>query len=373
MRLFILVAMLCMAISPAFAAEPAWPIYWVKQTPSSPKVLNTLPDEDVFTGSTPDSVAKFFVSASDNNLPAHQLTENEFFERIKSIADSKRPALVYFHGCCADEASTLSSAKKLSKAADVPVIMYRWPAFTKFGSAVDNYRDNENTCERSMGRALRFFDKLESVLPPSQTILLGHSMGSRFIVEFLDRRSSKLLLDFDRSTYKMCILAAADAQAERFCQQIKKIARGSKVTYVLLHKNDLALSISGLLHQAFPRLGKYGNIKYKDSPDHHLQVLDVSVLTPDIANHAMPLDLIATMIKKSYAPLGIVASRYYLIPTTPNTWTISLTPPKKPNFDPSRKLTRTKFSTKTTLTPQEMELLKNIVRNSKQQQPQPSK
>lgn len=365
MRYLICVIMFCIAVVPVLAAEPAWPIYWVKQTPSSPGALNTIPDEDVFNGSTPESVAKFFANASDNNLPPHPLSETDFFERVKSFASTKRPVILFVHGCCASTESSLNTAKELSKHSNVPVIMYRWPAFGN----LTNYLENENVCDRSMGRAVKFFEKLETVLPPEQTIILGHSMGTRLVIDFLDRRDGQNKTTLLRHPFKMCILAGADAEAERFCQQSKKIARGSSTTYVLVHRQDFALMGSSALHQLYPRLGAFEKINLRDLPNHQLLVLDISELSPGRGNHAMPFDLIGVLTKKTYAPLGLVVSKYYVTPNKQRTWTVSTTPPK---LDPRRVLTRStpQSSTKTSLTPREMELLKDIVRKSKQQRQQ---
>jgi len=187
------------------AATEAWPVYWVKQTESSPAVLNTPPDELVFNGETLDSVAQFNVSAS-NDSQTSKISEAVFFARIKAYAASVNPMIVFLHGCCSGEAATLEKARRLAAKCSMPVIMYRWPAF---GNGM-NYSANENVLERCKGRALRFFNELETSLPANQTIFIGHSMGTRILIEVLSRRAEtlKTLL---KSPYRISILAGADA------------------------------------------------------------------------------------------------------------------------------------------------------------------
>ena len=116
MQCFFVLVSLLLFIAPAAAAE-SYPIYWVRQTPSSANVLNTIPDEDVFNGATPESVAQFNLSAStgDFNTPAalavltllmylaigirqkgfryfkHYLTPNVLFLPLNILEDFTRP------------------------------------------------------------------------------------------------------------------------------------------------------------------------------------------------------------------------------------------------------------------------------------------
>ncbi len=331
MRLLLVLSVLyfVFSVSGAEAADPAWPIYWVKQTKSSPAVLNTIPNEKVFSGATPESVAQFNISASNNDSPPCKVSEGYFFARIKAHAATGKPMIVFLHGCCSGENASMEKARRLASNCSMPVIMFRWPAF---GSLVD-YDANENVLNRGKGRILRFLDELETVLPANQTVLVGHSMGTRVLVEALDRRSEtlKALL---KAPYKLSVLAAADTEAEPFCQEIGAIARASTKTVVLINKSDKALFCSSQLHQKFPRLGDFGEVSFDDSKDHAFQILDVSELPLGATSHDMPIELIGTMVKRLYAPYGFVCSNYYITKVKNNLWQVSTRAPiSKPRFD----------------------------------------
>ncbi|MFA6209957.1 MAG: alpha/beta hydrolase [Candidatus Obscuribacterales bacterium] len=328
MQCFFVLVSLLLFIAPAAAAE-SYPIYWVRQTPSSANVLNTIPDEDVFNGATPESVAQFNLSASTGDS-SNKITEQQFFEAIKTYAASGKPMIFFVHGCCAGEPTSLAKARMLANKCAMPVIMYRWPAF----GGVGNYGDNEHVVHRCKGRAFRFLAELEAILPAQQTLLIGHSMGTRILLEALDRRSARLF----KKPYQMTILAGADEEAEIFCQSIKKIALSSNLTVVFFHKEDGALFCSSQLHQQFPRLGNFGDVSFKDSEDHRMQILDVSKLTLGSANHELPYDLIGTIAKKPFAPLGFVCSKYYTTKLRNNIWSVTTKPGSK--IDPKHVLTR---------------------------------
>ena len=339
MRFFLVLAVFCFvfSVTAAHAAEPAWPIYWVKQTKSSPAVMNTTPSEKVFNGATPESVAQFNISASDSNSASCKVSEGFFFERIKNHAATGKPMIVFLHGCCSDERANLAKARELATKCSMPVIMFRWPAF---GFAGTDYGANEIVLNRCQGRALKFLDELEAVLPAKQTILIGHSMGTRVLIEALDRRSDRLKTLLN-PPYRMSILAAADAEAETFCQEISDIARGSTLTVVLLHKSDKALFCSRQLHQQFPRLGEFGQVNFKDSKDHRLQIFDVSALALAPVNHGLAVDVISTLVKRQDAPFGFVCSNYYTTKLRDNIWTVSTKPsPLRLKFDPNRVLVK---------------------------------
>lgn len=330
MRFFLALSLLyfVFSVSGVQAAEPAWPIYWVKQTKSSPAVLNTTPNEKVFSGATPESVAQFNISASDNDSPSCKVSEDSFFERIKAHAATGKPMIVFLHGCCSGESAALQKARGLATNCSMPVIMFRWPAF---GSVLD-YNANENVLNRGKGRILRFLDELETVLPANQTILIGHSMGTRVLVEALDRRSGSLKALL-KAPYRLSVLAAADTEAEPFCQEIGAIARASTKTVVLVNKSDKALICSSQLHQQFPRLGDFGEVSFDDSKEHAFQILDVSELSLGPTSHDMPIDLISTMVKRLYAPYGFVCSSYHITKVKNNLWQVSTKPISKPKFD----------------------------------------
>gem|GEM_PF-1046640 len=90
----------------------------------------------------------------------------------------------------------------------------------------------------------------------------------------------------------------------------------------------------------FPRLGHYGEISFNDGKEHRLQVFDVSKLPLGAVNHELPEDVIATLIKKYDAPLGLIGSKYYLSQQKGNVWTVSTSAPAKAKFDPHRVLVR---------------------------------
>jgi pimeloyl-ACP methyl ester carboxylesterase len=337
---FLLLAVFCFifSVSGAEAAEPAWPIYWVKQTRSSPAVMNTTPSEKAFTGATPESVAQFNICASDSKSPPCKVSESLFFERIKNHAATGKPMIVFLHGCCSMEMENLEKAKELASKCSMPVIMFRWPAF---GGPKD-YGANEIVMNRCQGRALKFMDALEGVLPANQTILIGHSMGTRVLIEALDRRPAQLKTLLN-PPYRLTILAAADAEAESFCQEIGSIARGSTLTVVLFHKADRALFCSRQLHQKFPRLGEFGEINFEDSKDHRLQIFDISDISRSLTNHDLPVDMISTVVKKQYAPLGLVCSKYYTTKVRSNTWTVTTKPTMvRHKLDPNRVLVKSR-------------------------------
>ncbi|SDJ41952.1 Esterase/lipase superfamily enzyme [Lutimaribacter saemankumensis] len=112
--------------------------------------------------------------------------------------------------------------------------------------------------------------------------LLSHSMGNLLTVEAM--RQAKLDGTFNRTgRLRHIIMAAPDIDADLFRQQLAPFADNERQFYILISRDDNALSFSRFLARGVPRVG---NDDVEDLTGLGVTILDLSEIDVNGSNHS---------------------------------------------------------------------------------------
>ncbi|MCA3262458.1 MAG: TRAP transporter substrate-binding protein DctP [Telmatospirillum sp.] len=215
-------------------------------------------------------VTRFNISAQrpmgnvDSNLSqladVDELREASFLSHVSDrlSRSPKNELLIFVHGfnnTFEDAARSLALFSEDVKLGAVP-ILFSWPSD---GIAL-RYPSDEEEVRASRNNFLMFLRSIKSQTGANQIHVAAHSMGSRLILEALDRFDTEHASD-NNILFGHLILAAPDVYTEIFSQTIEAIKRRSKRVTLYVSENDSALKCSKSLH-GNRRLGEAGSIPF---------------------------------------------------------------------------------------------------------------
>lgn len=236
------------------------------------------------------------VSATDLSAQfrSKTLTKQEFLENIKNIVSdgpSKRPLIVYVHGCCASYPPGLEASAQLEKNIQAPVLLYSWAAIPP---TTQKYRENEIRQKDGTKRFVAFLEELEKVVPPERTILVAHSMGNRFLYEAMRIRYFRHGSNTGYPKYQAIAFTAADVQLDDFISDEKDVAFNSNKIWITSNDSDPALSASSFQRGFYDRLGAPKGKVVKLITTDGVEVYKISEIYHN--SHALPSDVISQLI-----------------------------------------------------------------------------
>lgn len=337
----------------AFSADPktVFPIFYSTDRTLDPNVPNLsytseqlAPDELMYgvknivlmnNGGANESAERLqglgwwnLLDASDPNPPSRTTTLNEsdFFSQVKTVADAgpaDRPVVLYVHGCCSDFNKTTMDGARIASAMAAPVVVYAWAAIPP----LTKYKDNEPAQANSAKRFNDFLSKLESQIGASRIVIVGYSMGNRFLQESLKVRywnhGSNASFPKFRATCFMC----ADVPVYEFAAQNKSVAWCSNDTYISKNNTDGALTASNIVHGLYTRLGAPLLDFKKIRGAEHVMFYDTQPILP--FKHDLPIDLLAQLIRSSDTDYQPENQPYSLKSAGPDVMKVGVRNPKK--------------------------------------------
>lgn len=223
------------------------------------------------------------------------LTEQEFFNRVKASVedgDSKRPLVLFVHGCCQPFKSSMEGAAKLELALQAPVILYAWSSMPPTEKL---YRENEIRQRNGSEAFYDFLKKLEAVVPPDRTVVIAHSMGNRFVHESLKTRHWERGSNPNCPKYRAVILACADVNVDDFASDEKHVTFSCKKLAVTKNDTDLALLMSKLQRGYYGRLGAPGSALNKLLNKGDAEIYDIVSIYRN--KHDLPVPVLVDIVR----------------------------------------------------------------------------
>ena len=170
-------------------------------------------------------------------------------ELLRKFADDESQNLLFIHGYrCSFENAALRAAQ-LGYDLKIPgcTFFYSWPS----AASAHGYCADEATIDTSVDYCLQFVMEILTSFPKTQLNIVAHSMGNRLTVNLFERLAQ---LETIPRNLGQLIFAAADIDADRFAESIKKIRHIPQRLTSYVSKGDGAIQLSELLHQ-YPRVG----------------------------------------------------------------------------------------------------------------------
>jgi pimeloyl-ACP methyl ester carboxylesterase len=193
---------------------------------------------------------------------------------------------------------------ELAVAFGCPVIVFDWatkglleaPLFFE----VNTYRRSERALELSHVIFGKFIDQLLSTMPDTKLHLIGHSMGNRIIIDYLEKRSGR---ESSKQLGEVHLVRSDSSLAAYLMEQWEIFKRVDRA-YIYTANNDWWLRWSERLGAGIPRLGRPGKIKWmtttndlEEGPSNRY-LIDISRFTVlSKFNHQIPFELIGQLHK----------------------------------------------------------------------------
>lgn len=188
-------------------------------------------------------------------VPNSTFTEDDMISKITEIVlsgDSKRPLILFVHGCCQPFKDSIETAANLERAFEAPVLLYSW---CSIGPTEREYRENELRQRGGSGTFYNFLSRLEAKVPPEKIVIVAHSMGNRFVHEALKTRQWNRGSNSACPKFRDVIFACADVNAGDFAKDEHNIAFSCDRLVITKNNTDPALMLSKVQRGFYDRLG----------------------------------------------------------------------------------------------------------------------
>lgn len=232
---------------------------------------------------------------SDPSVRNTTLTRQELLSKLKEIVDggpSKRPLVVFVHGCCTSFNPSMENAARLARSLQAPVVSYAWAAIPP---TAEKYRENEVRQRNSSKRFTDFLSDLESVVGPDRIVLVGHSMGNRFLHEALRFRYWNHGQNRTYPRFRCTAFAAADVNVDDFASDETAVAFNSEQTWITANDTDRALFLSQLQRGFYGRLGAPHGALRKLINTPGIEILEISRISRN--SHDLPTLILTQVIR----------------------------------------------------------------------------
>jgi esterase/lipase superfamily enzyme len=185
--------------------------------------------------------------------------ENAFLLKLNAALHRLQPGnrhiLLYIHGFNTRFNDAVSRAAQLSydvKLPNVPVV-FSWASR---GNVFDYPYDNNSAmaARGELGRFLRLVERSDA----DKIDVVAHSLGNMLLVESLIQLKLRGITP-QKNKIGLIFLAAPDIDYDVFKAQLVQLGRPEVPYYILLSKDDQALSVSSLIAGSRPRLGDFSN------------------------------------------------------------------------------------------------------------------
>ena len=155
--------------------------------------------------------------------------------------------VVYFHGYYEDFERSCRRAATFKRRLDIEAdfLLFSWPA----NSTPLTYRDDVADLRASTPEFLRILDELGRRFGPRNISIIGHSLGSRGLVETMRQ------WPVGGEKFRDLILVAADIDRTAFVDVLPELSAHIEDVTVIASDRDLALKVSAAVNRA-PRLGQ---------------------------------------------------------------------------------------------------------------------
>lgn len=206
-------------------------------------------DKPLKEGQRPDLPAIEQLAIWDQEYGSNEIVSN--FDKYRQRC-GKKEVVIFVHGCCATFQTSLERAAKLASHMQMPIVVFDWDSpkgFTK-------YLANETTAEQSLDDFYAFLVNAEKSIQPGDTILLGHSMGARFLNDAMVRRSERARFNIPYQKYGELILSQPDIDARSYINHNGDIVGQAELTRIYFNTTDGRLDASATAHGDFERLGR---------------------------------------------------------------------------------------------------------------------
>ncbi len=222
---------------------------------------------------------------SNREMSAHEVIAE--FDRYRSDSGSNQVVL-FVHGCCATFDTSLERAAKIAAHMQLPLVIYDWVSPIGF----THYLQNETLAEQELDDFYDFLSSVEPIVPVSQTILIGHSMGARFLDSALVRRSERQCGKNTVLRYQEVIFANPDIDARSYINHNENVASNADQVRIYLATNDGRLRNSAIAHGGYARLGLPGDLLPELCRVGRQDVIDVTELG---LGHEVPFWVVADL------------------------------------------------------------------------------
>jgi len=230
----------------------------------------------------PDDLSKFKTTT---------LSKTELIQQVKQQVDScaQHEIILLLHGCCVNHTDTVKRAGNLAIQFRRPILVYDWCALPPIGQ----YVRNEALYEQAKDNFFDFMDALDGTIHHNSVIMVGHSMGARFLDDYLQKMADLKRVAGDEQ-FNDVFWAQADVDAESFIHHQPKIAKTWQHCHISTSNKDTALQMSGI--PRYPRLSNPGMLLLNNLAKLGREnIVDTSHFKFGPAGHDMPMWLMASM------------------------------------------------------------------------------
>ena len=169
-------------------------------------------------------------------------------------ASADKGIVVYFHGYYEDFERSCRRAATFKRrlGVDLGFLLFSWPA----NSTPLTYGDDVADLEASTPVFLEILDELGRRFGPRKVSIIGHSLGSRGLVQTLERWPT------GTEKFRDLILVAADIDRDLFVEALPILKSHIEEVTVIASDRDLALRVSETVNRA-PRLGQSDGVHFE--------------------------------------------------------------------------------------------------------------
>ena len=235
------------------------------------------------------------IDASSTAAVANKtLSESEFFDKLTETvnSDSKRPLILFLHGCCQPYKASMETAARLEKAFESPVLLYSWCSIAPTDKL---YRENEIRQRNGAGVFYDFLNKLESRVPPEKIVIIAHSMGNRFVHEALKTRFWNRGSNKECPRFRDVIFACADVNVDDFASDERDVAFSCNKLIITKNDTDPALTLSQIQRGFYGRLGAPGWALKKLLSNGTGEIIDITGFYRN--SHDLPIPILVDLVR----------------------------------------------------------------------------
>lgn len=210
-------------------------------------------------------------------IDINTLESTNYFERLKRAAANtpNEPILVFIHGYNTpfERAARITAKLNYDLGLQSPSVLFSWPSQERPSA----YSADEENLAWSQPAINEFIESLLTELPDEEFILLGHSMGSRALINTLQALPIEVT---ERISH--AVLAAPDVDADIFQRDLAPKLSALNIPMALyVSDSDFALKASNQLY-GYDRAGYAGdNIVVVDGID----TIDASEADAELLGH----------------------------------------------------------------------------------------
>jgi pimeloyl-ACP methyl ester carboxylesterase len=171
--------------------------------------------------------------------------------------------VIYVHGYSEsfDRSCRRAAVLQQKLRLDDRLILFSWPS----GSYV-SYSEDANALDRSLDQLNTFLSRAIEIVGQERIVLMAHSMGSRGVVNALQRRED------DSGRFSHVVLLAPDIRRSAFFENLQMLQ--SKVADITVYTsdNDLVLWLSTVVNVS-SRLGVADDVEFDPA---HARIIDIT-------------------------------------------------------------------------------------------------